>query len=118
MTIFILRTIYLVMGAVGGVVLFRWFMRSRNPGFLLLMVGLALWPLISWLFGWAVRTQADRALEGGMTLFPFSLVSSGKATLGEVAVTVGLIPEIVQFGLIFAGLLLILRSKLPDERAG
>lgn len=107
--------------AIATVGLLVWgFIRSRNLGFLVLLVGAPGWALLQQLTSPFVTRQIDRVRLGETPAFPFSFL--GPTSTGEFIGTYLLAMRLGQALLILLGiLLLVLGSKtrqVPSNRAG
>lgn len=83
------------------------FARSRNPGYLVLIVALPAWTLLRGLLAPIVDNQVDRAINGEALSFPFSLI--GGATAGQFIANLHWALEVSQTVLLLLGLLLLIR---------
>ena len=110
MALQILVVLYVAVAAAIGVYLFRRFRQSGNRGFLVLIVGLSVWPFISALLNAVIRSGADRAIGGQGVQFPFTSVTNGEVTLGTFVAMVSTALDLVQLVIVLLGLGLVFRG--------
>jgi hypothetical protein len=96
-----------------GVVLVQRFVRTRDRAYILFIVAIPLWPIVTLPVPTLIRGQIDRAVEGGFS-FPLSLLGG---TVGEVAASLQLIDGIVRLSLLLLGFLLLnrIRKSTPES---
>jgi hypothetical protein len=89
---------------------------SRQSGFLWLAVPLVLLPLLSLPIAHWIKASVDRLSRGEQSaMFPFSLVESGRMTLGSLLSFWNGISHIVWSGFVLVGILL-LRERCHGQR--
>lgn len=104
-----MTVLYLVvLGAIGIVVVHR-YKDTRSSGYLVLGAALVLWPLLTWIPNYFLRTQID-LMSNGQPNFPFSLLE-GRMTLGEILALLSVGARLIQMSLVLVGFLLLSRGK-------
>ena len=95
--------------------------RSRGgAGYLVLLVALPMWPVLgNGVYRLLITPGIDRLIDGeAVSLWPFSLVSSGAISIGELVVRFSLAGSVLQSALTLVGIWL-LRARLrspPNTR--
>ncbi len=97
--------------------------RTRDRGFIWLGLALVIWPLVAHCLEVGERVLIDRLSEGQtVSLYPFSLVSRGRITIGYLKATLILLHRFIENALILVALVKLHRGKrtvgLADKRAG
>ena len=85
---------------------------SGNRGYLVLLAGLMVFPGIRKTVSHFITEPAIDSIIAGehVALWPYSLVESGTLSLGELLIWLGATFSLVEYGLILAGLWLVVRS--------
>ena len=96
-------------------VLLTKYRQTRDLGFLILGCGLLGWPLASRILAAGMRTTVQAVANGEpITFFPFSLITTGQFTLGELFAFSTYANHVIHGSLILIGLLVIGRTiKTP-----
>lgn len=92
-------------------VLFQKYRRTRDRGFLWLAIPLVLFPLLGFPLAYALRHVVDR-LSAGETIgvYPFTLVESGKMTLGNLVTLLGYFRHAIWSAFVLLGVLMLCRQ--------
>jgi hypothetical protein len=85
------------------------YLRTRNAGYILLILGWSVWPMIGWgLWRFVAIPKIDAlATDEHVGLWPFSLVSSGTLSIGELATHFGQVSSMIEGALVLAGIWLV-----------
>ena len=96
------------------------FARTRNSGFLWLMVALVVWPLASSVVGAVgVRPAIDRLIAGDeVGYFPFSLVERGHIALGSLLTMLMYFNRLVRSALLIIAIVKLGGGRLSSAREG
>ena len=119
MVLSIIMVLYwMLLVTLGGFLVGR-FLITRNKGFLVLSLALAVWPLLFTPLSSLLFSRLDSASSGEEVGFPFTLVTDGRATAGEAIAFISYAGNAVRVALVIWGLVLITRvSPLSaSERA-
>lgn len=79
-----------------AVILVRKYMRTHDAGFIWLGVAVVVWPLVTRLLTRLQSFYIDRLIKHQFVgFYPFSLVESGKTSLGSLVASVQLVEQLV-----------------------
>jgi hypothetical protein len=100
-----------------AVVLVHKYIRTRDPGFVWLGVALVIWPIASGLFDQGGRVLVSRLSSGRFVgFYPFSLVERGQVTLGEVALVLNSLRDLIGVGLSLVAVFYLCRTQKQKIR--
>ena len=96
---------------------------TRDRGFIWLGLALVIWPLVAYCLEAGERVLINRLSEGQtVSLYPFSLVSQGRITIGKLVATLGSFRSFIKSVLILTGLAMLYRGSrsvgLVDKQTG
>lgn len=94
-----------------AVVLVLRFRSTRNVGYLLLAIGVGIWPVVDSLIHVGLRWGIDRAIEHKPTPYPFSIVTSGRVSVGTFLVTSNAMLRVLQLTITLLGFVLAFRTR-------
>jgi len=105
-------TLYLAL----ALVLAAKYMRTRDAGFIWLGVAVVLWPLAAYWLDRGEGVLLNRVVHGEpVGMYPFSLVSSGRMTVGEFIRLTGSVQQLIGVALLLVAILFLSRAKhRPD----
>ena len=95
--------------------------QTRDPGLLWLGVPLVVLPAVGMIFGIPIShwmgSMVDK-LSSGQPIgsFPFSLVESGRITLGTLIETINATKHLFWTALVFVGVLMLHHSRPPESQ--
>jgi hypothetical protein len=99
-----------------AVVLVRKYLRTRDIGFVWLGVAVLIWPLVSGLLGRGESVLGLHASSGhGDGFFPFSLVSSGQISVGDLFTSVHLLLNLIGIGLLLVAVIYLSRARSDSK---
>jgi len=111
-TLLVLYCVLLVAIACVIVIKYR---KTRDPGFLWLGAGVLLWPLLTIGIAYGVDVMINRVKAGeNVGVYPFSLIETGRATVGYVTMSFRPLSHIIALALILVGVMILYRKKVRD----
>ena len=95
-----------------ALVLIRNYVRTRDVGLIWLGVAVVVWPLVSRMLELGSRRFIDRMVRHeAIGFYPFSLVSSGQITTGELVLNLALVSQLVGVCLLFVAVLYLANTR-------
>ncbi len=101
----------LVLLAVLAGVLIQRFRATRNTGYLVLVIPLVLWPVITAPLNWLLKSQINRHLQGEAMLWPLPR----EMTVGNMVAVVNYAEAAVRLALLVIGFLWLARVESRTE---
>jgi hypothetical protein len=99
-----------------AVVLIRKYLRTHDVGLIWLGIAVVVWPLVSGMLDLGSRSLIDRLVHHeSVGFYPFSLVSSGQITTGELVLYLGLFGQVVGVCLLFVAVLYLANTRNPIQ---
>jgi hypothetical protein len=118
---YVLAVLALLLHVAIAIVLIAKYRRTRDIGFLWLGIAVVVWPLVSRVLDFGVRTAVDRLVsKQPVGFFPFSLVEHGRLTLGELVLYFSSLSQLIGVCFLLVAVLYLSRTRnaISPQAAG
>lgn len=112
----LLASTALVLELALAIALLRKYLRTRDVGFIWLGLAVVIWPPVA---RSGTRVLVDRLVgKQPIGFYPFTLVEQGRMSVGSFVVSLGLLEQMIGFGLLLVAVLYLCKTQSnPDRQA-